>query len=48
MPTPVMVIFAVTVSRLLFATIEDEVHEDDLRRGRPLKVVVLFDGAVNW
>ena len=36
------------LSRLLFVTIEDVVHEDDLRRIRPLKAVVLFDGAVNW
>ena len=36
------------LSRLLFVTIEDVVHEDDLRRIRPLKAVVPFDGAVNW
>ena len=34
--------------RLLFVTIEDVVHEDDLGRVRPLKAVVLLDGAVNW
>ena len=59
MSTPVMVTFAVTVRKLttevpiksnfnLFVTIEDVVHEDDLRRVRPLKAVVPFDGAVNW
>ena len=33
---------------LLFATIEDEVHEEDLRCVRSLKAVVAFDEAVNW
>ena len=36
------------LSWLLSVTIEDVVHEDDLRRIRPLKAVVPFDGAVNW
>ena len=32
----------------LFVTIEDVAHEEDLRRIRPLKVVVPCHGAVNW
>ena len=31
-----------------FVTLEDVVHEDDLRCVKPLKAVVPFDGAVNW
>ena len=36
------------LSRLLFVTIEDVAHKEDLRRIRPLKAVVCFHGAVNW
>ena len=35
------------LSRLLFVTIDDVEHEEDLRRIRPLKTVVLCQRAVN-